>query len=178
MQCCGAIGELSCAEGCVNFTPSRADPIICDCGHKNFRHRVTADNDRPLNDQLDQLRLLVIETNKKVDETSKKVDETNKRTRSATPTIDDIDEADDEYVACCIPVHIKYHPNSQEKLEKAKESAMDGQANLRATCTVCKKRTRNYCRACSVTKGSCTVVCGPVKGLAEECWSKHIMKKK
>ena len=98
-----------------------------------------------------------------------------KRTRSATPTID---EADDGYVACCVPVHLKYHPDSQEKVEKAKDNVINGQANLRQTCTVCGMRTVNYCRACSVVKGSRIIVCGPVKGLAEECWSKHVIKKK
>jgi hypothetical protein len=37
--CCGPHGVNECDQGCVNFCASETDPTVCQCGHKNIRHR-------------------------------------------------------------------------------------------------------------------------------------------
>ena len=38
--CCGPVGyNGGCSEGCMQFIPSVHDGTICQCGHKNIRHR-------------------------------------------------------------------------------------------------------------------------------------------
>lgn len=39
MECGGALGGLSCENGCLCFVPSPTDPLVCDCGHKKIRHK-------------------------------------------------------------------------------------------------------------------------------------------
>ena len=65
MECCGAVGDVTCALGCVNFCQTVDDSTLCDCGHKKYRHRIVAGSDT---ERLEQLKQLIISTNEKIDE--------------------------------------------------------------------------------------------------------------
>ena len=65
MECCGAVGDVTCALGCVNFCQAADDSTLCDCGHKKYRHRIVAGSDT---ERLEQLKQLIISTNEKIDE--------------------------------------------------------------------------------------------------------------
>ena len=84
MECCGAVGDLTCGLGCVNFCQAVDDLTLCECGHKKFRHRVV-DSDRGV---LEQLKGLIMSTAVKIEATNEKFDATNGKIDATNEKLD------------------------------------------------------------------------------------------